>query len=109
MQEISADQLTLSLGEHRMRREGVFHFVGARLEGRQQVAMAALEILEHIGKLAGCRLGIERQDPLDDMVRARLVGRIEVARFGRRLERPHDDPRRIGTQMERLPVQECEV
>ena len=86
--------------------KGVFHFVGARLECLQQVAMAAFEILEDIGQLAGRRLGIERQDPIDDMVRPRLVGGIEVPRLGRRLERAHDHPRRIGAQIESLPVQE---
>ena len=90
-----------------MRRKGVFHFVGARLECLQQVAVAPLEILKDIGQLAGCRLRIERQDPVDDMVRPGLVGGIEVPRFGRRLERTHDDPRRIGAQIKSLPVQEC--
>ena len=90
-----------------MRRKGVFHFVGARLECLQQVAMAALKVLKDIGQLAGCHLGIERQDPVDDMVRPGLVGGIEVARFGRRLERTHDHPRRIGAQIESLSVQEC--
>ncbi len=32
MQEVSADQLALFPGESRMRRKGVFHFFGARLE-----------------------------------------------------------------------------
>jgi hypothetical protein len=89
-----------------MRRKGTFHFVGARLECRQQVAVAALEILENIGQLTGCRPGIHCQDPIDDMVRACLVGGIEIARFGRRLERAHDHPGRIGAQVESLPVQE---
>ena len=109
VQKIGADQLALDLGETRMRRKGVFHLVGARLEGRQQVAMAALEVLEHIGQLAGRHLGIERQHPLDDMVRAGLVGGVEVARLGRRLERAHDHPRGIGPQMESLPVQERDL
>ena len=51
-------------------------------------------------------LGIERENPVDDMVGAGLVGRVEVARFGRRLERAHDDPGRIGPQIKGLPVQE---
>ena len=109
MQEVSADQLTLDLAETRMRREGVFHFVGTRLEGRQQVAVAALKVLKHIGQLAGCHLGIERHDPPDDMVRPGLVSRVEVAWFDRRLEWAYDHPRRIGAQMESLPVQECNL
>ena len=100
MQKVCSDQLTLGLGENRVGRKGDFHFVGARFEGRQKVAVATLKIFQHIGQLVGCDLGIERHDPLDDMVRAGIVGGIEVARFGRRLERAHDHPRRIGTQVE---------
>ena len=106
MQKIGADQLALDLCEIGMRREGVFHFVGTRLERLQQVAVPALEILKNLGQLVVRRLGIERKDPLDDMVRPRLVGRVEIARFGRRLERAHDHPGRVGTQIESLTVQE---
>ncbi len=79
VEKIGPDQLALDLGETRVRRKGVFHLVGARLEGRQKIAVAALEILKDIGQLAGCHLGIERQDPVDDMVRPCLVGGVEVA------------------------------
>ena len=89
-----------------MSRKGLFHFVGAGLERLQQVAMPAKEILQDIGELAGCGLRIERENPVDDMIGAGLVGRIEIARLGRRLERPHDHARGIGTQIKRLPVQE---
>ncbi len=71
--------------------------------------MAALEILQHIGQVVGCHLCIQREDPLDDVVRACLVGRLEVARLGRRPERPHDHARGIGPQMESLPVQERDL
>jgi hypothetical protein len=47
----------------------------------------------------------KRQDPVDDMVRPSLVGGVEVPRLGRRLERAHHHPRRIGAQIESLPVQ----
>ena len=106
VQKICSDQLPLDLAEARMRRKGVFHLVGARLEGRQKVAVAALKILKDVGQLVGCHLGIEHHDPLDDMVRACFVGGIEVARLNRRLERAYDHPRRIGAQMQGLPVQE---
>ena len=56
MQEIGANQLALVLGERRMRGKGVLHFVGARLERLQQIAMAALEILQDLGQLARGRL-----------------------------------------------------
>jgi len=89
-----------------VRRQCLFHYVGARLERLQQVAMPALEILQDIGELAGNSFGIEGEDPVDDMIGARLVGRVEIAGFSRRLERAHDHPRGVGTQIERLPVQE---
>ena len=43
---------------------------------------------------------------LDDVVGARLVGRIEVARFGRRLERADDHACGVGAQIEHLPIDE---
>ena len=68
--------------------------------------MTTLEILQDVGQLRGRGLRIERENAVDDMVGARLVGGVEIARFGRRLERAYDHPRRIGAQIERLPVQE---
>lgn len=106
MHKIGADQLTLYLRENSMRGKGVFHFVGTRLECLQKVAVATLEILKNIGQLVGRHLGIERQDPVDDMVRPRPVDGVEVPRLGRRPERAHDHPRRIGAQIESLAVQE---
>ena len=109
IEKIGADQLTLNFGKSAVRRQGPFHFVGAGFERLQQVAVAAQEILQHVGELAGSCLGIECENPLDDMVGARLVGRIEIARFGRRLERTHDHPRRVWPQIECLPVQESSL
>ena len=104
VQKIGSDQLTLYLGERSMSSKGAFHFVGARLEDLQQVAVATFEILEDIGQLAGRRLGVKRQDPLNDMVRTRLVRGVEVARLGCWLERAYDHPRRIRAQKESLAV-----
>ena len=67
---------------------------------RQQVAVTTLEILEDIGQLAGCRLRIQPQDTVDDMIRPCLVGWVEIAWFGRRLEWAHDHPGRIRAQIE---------
>ena len=106
VEKISAYQLTLDLGKNAVSRKGPFHFVGAGFERLQQVAMTAQEILQDVGELTGRGSGIECENPLDDMVGAGLVGRVEIARFGRRLERTHDHPRGIRTQIERLPVQE---
>jgi hypothetical protein len=105
VQKIGADQSTRYLCENGMSSKRVFHFVGTRLECLQQVAMAILEIVKNIGQLVGGHLGIERQDPGDDMVRPRLVDGVEVPRLGRRPERAHDYPSRIGAQIESLPVQ----
>ena len=109
VQKISADQLALDFAETRMRRKRVFHFVGARLEGRQKVAVAALEVLKDVGQLVRRHLGVERHDALDDMVCPGLVSRVEVARFDRRLERAHNHSRRIGPQMKCLTVQERDL
>ena len=109
MQKISADQSALDFAEIHVRRKRFFHFVGARLEGRQKVAVAALKVLEDIGELVRRHLGVERHDALDDMVRPGLVSRVEVARFDRRLERAHDHSRRIRAQMKSLTVQERDL
>ena len=107
MQEIGTDQPALVLREGSVARESLLHFICARLEGLEQVAMTAEKVLEDVGQLRCNRRGIERQNPVDNMVRTRLVGWIEVARLGRGLEWAHNDPRRIGAQMQRLSVEEC--
>src|SRR6267154_3321088 len=106
VEKIVADQLALNFGKGAMSRQSLFHFVGARLERLQQVAMPALEILKHIGQLISRGLGIECENAVDDMVGACLVGRVEIARFCGRLERTHNHPRWVGAQIERLSVQE---
>ena len=87
-----------------MRRKRFLHFVGTELKRLQQIAMPALEVLQHVRQLACRLLRIELENALDDMVGARLVGGVEIARFGRRLERAHDDARGVGAQIERLPI-----
>ena len=87
-----------------MGRQGILHFGGTLFEYLQQVSVPAVEIFEHIRQLQRCGLGIEPEDPVDDMVRARLVGRIEIARLDCRLERAHDDPGGIRAQIQRLSV-----
>src|ERR1700684_813841 len=106
VEKIGADQLTLNFGKSAVSRKGPFHFVGAGFERLQQVAMAAQEILQDVGELAGSRFGTKRENAFDDMVGACLVGRDEVARLGRRLERPDNAPCGVWMQIERLPVQE---
>src|ERR1700730_9475803 len=79
VEKVSADQLALGAGKGAMSRQRLFHVVGASLERLQQVAMAALEIFQNIGELAGNGFGIERENPVDDMICARLVGRVEIS------------------------------
>lgn len=71
--------------------------------------MSPLEIVQDIRELSGNGFRIEGENPIDDMICAHLVGRIQVAGFGRRLERPHDDSRWIGAQVQPLPVQKRSV
>lgn len=106
MQKIRPDELALDLGENRMRAKSVFHFVGARREFLEQIAVASLEVLKNFGQLDGGRFRIERQDPVDDMIRPGPIRGIKVPRFGCRLEGAHDHSRWIGPQIESLPVQE---
>jgi phosphoglycerate-specific signal transduction histidine kinase len=109
VQEVRADEAALVLCESSVSREGIFHLSRARLESLQQVAMATQEIFEHLGQLTGDRRRIQRQNAFDNMVRACLVCRIQVARLSRRLEWTHNDPSRIGTQVECMPVEERAV
>jgi hypothetical protein len=67
--------------------------------------MPALEVLQDISQLAGCGIRIELENTLDNMVGTRLVGGVEIARFGRRLERADDHARGVGTQVKRLPIE----
>src|SRR4029077_1335545 len=107
VQEIGADQPALVLRESHMGRKGFFHLISARLEYLEQIAMAPLEVLEHLGQLVGSGFGIEGEHSGDDVVRACLVGSIEVAWFGRRLERAHYDSCRIRAHIQTLSVQKC--
>ena len=89
-----------------MRCESLLHFVRAGLEPLQQVPMPTEEIFKDVRELGGNGFGVEGENPVDDMICTRLVGRVKIAGFSRRLERAHDHPRGIGTQIKRLPVQE---
>lgn len=107
--EVRANEATLILRERRVGSQGIFHLNGTRLEDLQQVAVTTEEILEYLGKLAGDRRRVQRQYAFDNVVRARLVCRIQVARFGCRPEWPHEDPSRVGTQMQCMSVEERAV
>ncbi|MGY3469382.1 hypothetical protein ACVW0I_006253 [Bradyrhizobium sp. LM6.11] len=106
VEKISARELALDLREYSMVGQRRFHFRGARLEDLQQVAVTAEEVLQNVGQLPVGRLGIERENPFDDMVGAGLVRRIEVARLCRRLEWPNDDTGRVRPQLKGLAFEE---
>src|ERR1700745_300420 len=108
VEKISANELPLGLGERDMVGQRLFHLRGARLEGLQQIAMTAEEVLQYIGQFTVCCLGIEREHTFDDMVGTGLVGRIEITRLRGRLERPNDHAGRIRPQMKGLAIKERE-
>ena len=98
--------MPLDLRERGMVGQRLFHLRGACLEGLQQVAVTAEEILQNIGQLTVRCIGVERENPFDDMVGTGLVRRIEVARLRCRLERPNDYAGRIRPQMKGLAIEE---
>ena len=106
VQKIGADELPLDLRERDMIGERIFHLCGASLEGLQQVAVTAEEVLQNVGQLTVRCLGVEPENPFDDMVGAGLVRRIEVARLGCGLEGPNNHARRIGPQMKGLAIED---
>src|ERR1700712_5089865 len=99
IEEISSDQLALDAGKSAVSRQRLLHLVGAELEFLQQIAMPALKILQHVCQQAGRDFRIERENTFDNVVGTGLVGRVKIARFSRRLERAHDDARRVRTQV----------
>jgi hypothetical protein len=57
--------------------------------------VAPFEIFEHLSQLPGGSLGLESENPVDDMIGPDFVRWIEISGLSRRLERPDDDPGRI--------------
>lgn len=103
--EISAHQQSLLLCEPRMRGEGLFHLISARLEYLKHIAVATLEILNDFSKFFGGGIGIERQDTIDNMIRPLLVGGVQISGFGRRFKGADDHSDRIRAQVQSLPNQ----
>lgn len=99
VQKICADETALRLIQFGMRFKRFFHLGGARLEDVEQVPVTTVEIFEYVAQLLPSGLRFEPENPADDMIRADLIGRIEVPRLRRRLERPDDDPGRVGPQI----------
>src|SRR6185503_21250711 len=99
MKKIGADKLALNFAENGMGGEGVLHFRRPRLESFQEVPVAAVEIVDHVRQLKRRRVRIESDYPVNNVVRALLVGRVEVAGLDCRLKRAHDDPGWIRAQI----------
>jgi hypothetical protein len=88
-----------------MRLQRLFHLCGARLEDLKQVPVTTFEIFEHLSQLSGGSLGLEPNNPADDMVDPSLIGWVEVPGFSRRSEGSDDDPGRVRAQIQVLAVQ----
>ena len=102
VQKVGAHELALYLREGTVHRVNDFHGVGTRLEGREQPAVAALEGLEQLRQLLGGGIGIEREDPIDDVRYSLRVRRGEIAGLGTRLEVPHHHSGRVRTETQGL-------
>jgi len=81
-----------------MRLQRHFHLCRARREDLKQIPVTTFEILEHLGQLPGGSLGLEPENPVDDMIGTDFIGWIEVSGLSRRLERPDNDPGRIRAE-----------
>jgi hypothetical protein len=90
-----------------MRLQRLFHLGGAHLKYLKQVPVATFEIFEHLSQLSGGILGLEPNNPVDDMVGASLIGWVEVPGFSRRSKRPDDHPGRVRAQIQVLAIQEA--
>jgi hypothetical protein len=84
----------------------IFHFVGAGLERLKQIPVATQKIFKNVCQLVFCLLRTERKDPIDNMIGARLICRIEIAWLRCGFERPYDDSGRIGPEIEILAIQD---
>jgi hypothetical protein len=71
--EIRTDELALRFGKSPMRRECLLHLLRSLFEGRQQISMATFEVFENFGKLLLCRIDVEAEDTIHDMVGPSLV------------------------------------
>ena len=61
--------------------------------------MTTFEIFQHLTELSRGCFAIKTKNSFDNMIGPKLVGRIEIAGFGRRLKGSDDDPGRVGTQV----------
>jgi hypothetical protein len=82
-----------------MRLEGLFHLRRASLEEIEQIPVTPFEIFQDLAELSRGCFAIKTKNPFDNMISPKLVGRIEIARFGRRLKGSDDDPGWVRAQV----------
>src|SRR5690348_15383470 len=109
VEKIGPDQAALRLTQWSMWFERLLHLRGARFKDVDQVSMATCKVFENLAQLLRGSFRLEPKHPVNDMIGADLVSRIEVARLSRGFEGPDDDPGRVGAQIEALAIQELEL
>ena len=92
-----------------VRFQRAFHVRGARLEDIDQISVASFEIFKHVVQLLRGGFGIEPKYSANDMIGPDLIGRVEVSGFSCRLERSHDDSRRVRAQIQALAIHKSEL
>jgi hypothetical protein len=106
MKKIRANEAALRFIQFGMRLERLFHLRRAILKEVEQIPVTTFEIFQHITELSRGCFAIKTQNPFDNMVGPKFVGRIKIAGFGRRFKGSDDDPGRVGAQVQYLAVQE---
>jgi hypothetical protein len=105
VQKICADEALLQQRKFAMNGQGIFHLSRAIFKRREKVVMTAVEVIENVGEHDFSRFNTQAQDAVDDMVRPRLIGWVEISRLDARLEGTHDNPCRVRAKVERLAIQ----
>ncbi|GGC04795.1 hypothetical protein GCM10011494_24150 [Novosphingobium endophyticum] len=86
--------------------KGIFHLPRAPFEDRRQISVPVVEVPQCCGKEFQRFILAKGEDAINDVIGPRLVDGIQVPGFDRGPERANDDARRIGPQVERLPIEE---
>jgi hypothetical protein len=100
LQKVGADELTLDGRKGRMHRQRGLHFFSTRLEGFEQVAVALVEIFQHIRKPRRRGIRIEGEHASNNILHTSEVGRVDVTRLDGRSERTYDNARSVWAQLQ---------
>jgi hypothetical protein len=98
VQKLGPDQQPLGSAEGSVSDEHIIHDAGTRFEACQKIAMTILEIIHHLSQLSPRSLRIQRQYPVNDVIRAPSVRAIEFPRLSRWLEGAQHHSCRVWTQ-----------